>query len=63
MLYSTCPSGNTRSMMFSVVVSWVNDLLEWTKKTSGTQIFFTSRPSKVMLLLLVLGKDSLSSFQ
>lgn len=62
-LYRTWPSGKTRSIMFSVVVSWMKDLLEWTKNTSGTQIFFTRRPSKVMLLLVELGNTNLSSFQ
>lgn len=62
-LYRTLPSGYTRSITLSVVVSCVKDLLEWTKNMSGTQIFFTSRPSKVMLWLLLLLKDRRSSFQ
>lgn len=62
-LKRTLPSGYTRSMMFSTVVSWMKDLLECTKNTSGTQIFFISRPSKVILLFLLLRNESLSSFQ
>lgn len=62
-LKSTLPSGYTRSMTFSTVVSWMKDLLECTKNTSGTQIFFISLPSKVILLFLVLRNESLSSFQ
>lgn len=62
-LYRTWPSGKTLNMMLSVVVSWMKDLLEWTKNTSGTHIFFTRRPSKVMLLFVALGNASLSSFQ